>query len=166
MPVGQTQQFNATVYNDPSGSGVTWRMTGCAGGASACGNIVDSSIAVASFAAPNMLPPAGQSVTITATSITDNTKFASAVVTFVNGSIRFSSGANVEAGSAPVGVAVADFDGDGKLDLAVADNGDPRRRRSRRGKYLTRTGRWDIRGRRKISCWSKPEFDCSGRFQP
>ena len=125
MPVGQTQQFNATVYNDPSGSGVTWMMTGCAGGASACGNIVDSSIAVAWFAAPNTLPPAGQSVTVTATSIADNTKFASAVVTFVNGSIRFSSGANVEAGTAPVGVVVADFDGDGKLDLAVADNGNP-----------------------------------------
>src|SRR5207247_1493153 len=34
-----SQDFTATVANDPSHSGVTWRITGCSGGALVCGSL-------------------------------------------------------------------------------------------------------------------------------
>lgn len=122
--VGEIQEFIATVNNDASGSGVTWALSGCAGDQSICGNISDSSSGNAVYAAPTKLSQPPVNATLTATLIADPTKSASAVITFNGGLIGFSSPNNFAAGNAPVGVATGDFNGDGKLDLVVADNGD------------------------------------------
>ena len=126
MKVGETQWFFATVAHDSSGSGVTWTMSGCSTGVSACGQIADFSDANLIYAAPGSASQPEPQVTITATSIVDTTKSASAIITFTTGAIAFSAlPSEFPAGNAPVGVVAADFNGDGKLDLAVADNGDP-----------------------------------------
>jgi hypothetical protein len=123
--VNQTQQFIANVANDPTSSGVSWKLSGCPAGTSDCGNISDSSIANAMYTAPAVLPPPNTTVVITATSIADPSKSASAAITFVSGTLQFSAPTSFPAGVAPTGVVSADFDGDGKLDLAVVDNGNP-----------------------------------------
>src|SRR2546430_16616568 len=35
----RSQDFTATVTNDPSNSGVTWSITGCSGGPGVCGSL-------------------------------------------------------------------------------------------------------------------------------
>jgi len=122
--VGEIQEFNATANNDASGSGVTWALSGCSGDPSICGNLSDSSVGEAWYAAPTKLSQPPVNATLTAASIADPTKSASAVITFNGGLIGFSSANNFAAGNAPIGVATGDFNGDGKLDLAAADNGD------------------------------------------
>src|SRR5207249_745019 len=66
------QDFTATVTNDPSNSGVTWSITGCSGGAAACGSLTNVTNTSATYTAPATVPPAGPGVT--ATSVTDNSK--------------------------------------------------------------------------------------------
>jgi hypothetical protein len=61
-------------------------------------------------------------VSVIATSVTNPTKSASALVTI--SPINFKS-QNYPACNAPTAVAVGDFNGDGKLDVAVADYGNP-----------------------------------------
>lgn len=118
--------FEATVQNDYTGTGITWNIQGCSGDASICGTFSGTGCSVpyvcgTGYLAPASVPPGGK-VTVVATSIQDPTKSVSA--TAVVSPINFSSTAYV-AGNAPESVVVADFNGDGKLDLAVADNGDP-----------------------------------------
>ncbi len=88
-----------------------------------CGQIVDSSQENAFYTAPASPSLPEPQVTITATSVADKTKSVSATVTFVAGTMGFSTSTNFPAGNAPVGVVAADFNGDGKADLAVADSG-------------------------------------------
>jgi hypothetical protein len=81
LATGATANVSATVLNDSAGKGVTWSCTPAA----ACGTFNPTSTASGAatvFTAP-ATAPAGGSVTITATSTTDGTKFASAVVTFL-----------------------------------------------------------------------------------
>ena len=115
-----TVHFGAGVRFDPNNAGVTWSISGCTGGATVCGsiNITNSG---ADYVAPATVPPGGM-VTVTATSVTDPTKSASATVTINR--INFTS-RSFPAGNTPNGVVVADFNGDGKLDVAVADYGNP-----------------------------------------
>ncbi|MGH7514823.1 MAG: hypothetical protein ACREOQ_18100 [Gemmatimonadales bacterium] len=80
--VNTTQDFTAVVTNDATGTGVTWSVTGSCSDA-ACGSIAPvttASGATATYTAPATVPnPAG--VRVTATSIADNSRFATATVT-------------------------------------------------------------------------------------
>jgi hypothetical protein len=76
--------FTAFVTNDSANAGVTWTVT--CGSAGACGSFAATSTAsgvAADFSAPAAIP-SGNTVTITATSVTDSTKKATAVLTIAN----------------------------------------------------------------------------------
>ncbi len=74
ISTGLTQQFGATVSGSTD-TGVTWSVNGIQGGGSSTGTIS----AVGLYTAPTSVPPGG-SVTVTAQSVTDSSKSASAVV--------------------------------------------------------------------------------------
>jgi hypothetical protein len=69
LTLSQSLPFTATVQNDVSSAGVTWSTTGG-------GSFSTTSTTAASYVAPN----AAGSVTVTATSISDPSKFASATI--------------------------------------------------------------------------------------
>jgi len=121
VEVGGAQPFDVVVSNDPSASGVTWSITGCAGGSSACGVMATGSTGSV-YAAPSRPALAQTSSVVTATSIADTGKSASALVTILPAALNFST-QSYPAGTAPAAVARADFNGDGKLDAVVADSG-------------------------------------------
>jgi len=75
-----TQQFTATVGNDPANQGVTWTVS-CS--PAPCGSVAPTSTAsgaATTYTAP-ALSPNNLTVTVTATSVTDPTKAGSATVT-------------------------------------------------------------------------------------
>jgi hypothetical protein len=79
--VSQYQQFFAEVQNDTQNKGVTWSLAQSGSACtSACGAIAASSNQNAVYAAPAGVPNPS-SVTITATSVADNTQYASATIT-------------------------------------------------------------------------------------
>jgi len=129
VPIGGLIDFVATLNNGSAGFGVSWNIAGCT--SEPCGSIVNiifianGQQVTATYAAPSTPQTAqpGNQVTVKVTSIEDNTKSASATVTLTPAPMNFST-QNFPAGNSPVAVAIADFNGDGKLDLAVADNGD------------------------------------------
>jgi Tol biopolymer transport system component len=90
---GGSQDFTATVANDPSARGVTWTISGCAGGAAACGSLTNVTSTTATYAAPATPPPG--SLGVTATSVADNTKLFTASVAVITldaaGRIAFTS---------------------------------------------------------------------------
>lgn len=104
---------------------LTWSIAGCTGGVASCGSLLLSSTqgncgyCYNGYTAPAAVPPGGQ-VSVVATSTTDPT--ISATATVVVSPINFAP-TTYPAGNTPDDVVVADFNGDGKLDLAVADNG-------------------------------------------
>jgi Neuraminidase (sialidase) len=84
IPVNATQQFTATLQNDPSNKGVTWALTqDGASCSSECGTLSATSSASGTpttYTAPATVP-VNPSVTLTAASTADPTKSASATVT-------------------------------------------------------------------------------------
>lgn len=78
VPAGGTQQFTATVRNDPTNNGVTWSLTGCSGGPTVCGSLTNVTNSTAIYAAPATIPPG--SLGIKAASVTDNTKVFTSIV--------------------------------------------------------------------------------------
>src|SRR5439155_903234 len=72
-----SQDFTATVTNDPSNSGVTWSITGCSGDASVCGSLSNMTSTRATYTAPTTAPPA---LGVTATAVKDNSKSFTATV--------------------------------------------------------------------------------------
>src|SRR5437879_12400226 len=52
-----SQDFTATVTNDPSNSGVTWSITGCSAGPAACGSLSNVTSTTATYTAPPTVPP-------------------------------------------------------------------------------------------------------------
>ena len=88
-----SQDFTATVANDPSNSGVTWSITGCTGGPGVCGSLSKVTSSTAAYTAPATVPPSG--LGITATAVADNTKSFTASVTITaisaSGQIAFIS---------------------------------------------------------------------------
>src|SRR5438552_101613 len=83
LPAGGTQDFTATVDNDPAAKGVSWTVTGGGCSGELCGSITPNSSAsgaAVTYTSPATVP-SPTVVTITATSLTDITKFVSATVT-------------------------------------------------------------------------------------
>src|SRR5262249_17162202 len=68
----QTQQFTASVTNDPQSRGVTWSVDGVAGGNASVGTISSNGL----YTPPSSAGPH----TVTATSVADNSKTATATV--------------------------------------------------------------------------------------
>jgi hypothetical protein len=124
LQVSTTLLIAATASYDPRNGGVTWSIGGCTGGASVCGSLENTSSSGATYAAPATIPP-GTKVSVVARSVSDTTKSASATISIiVLPTLNFVS-QNYAAGNSPDGIVLADFNGDGKLDVAVADYGDP-----------------------------------------
>ena len=91
LPKGQTQDFIATVADDPANKGVTWTVTRdnsvCLSG---CGSVSPSSTAsgaTAIYTAPPAVP-ANPVISLIATSVEDTTKTASASVTLTVGQVK------------------------------------------------------------------------------
>jgi hypothetical protein len=87
VPLGTAVQVTATVTNDAGGRGVTWSVSalGCLG--PSCGTIgpvTTASGVAATYTAPGAVPTPA-TVTLTATSIADPTKTASAMITITGG---------------------------------------------------------------------------------
>jgi hypothetical protein len=87
--------FTAFVANDSANAGVTWTVT--CGSTGACGSL--SAVATASgttndFSAPGAIPT-GNTVTVTATSVTDATKSASAKITITTANTTLANGTYV-----------------------------------------------------------------------
>jgi hypothetical protein len=80
VAAGTTQSFTASLQNDPSSLGVTWSLSGAGCTGVACGTLSSMTPASVIYTAPNPAPnPA--TVSVVATSVTDNTKSATASVT-------------------------------------------------------------------------------------
>lgn len=91
IPINATQQFAATVKNDPTNAGVNWTLTqngtNCA---PTCGTISPASTASGApttFTSPATLPT-NASVTINASAAADATKTATATITLTNGTVK------------------------------------------------------------------------------
>ncbi len=83
LVAGTTANITAVVTNDSKNAGVTWSVT-C--GVSACGGFSSTSTAsgtATTYTAPTT-PPPSPGVNVTATSVTDTTKFASATIAITN----------------------------------------------------------------------------------
>jgi len=88
---GRSQNFLASVANDPGFSGVTWSVTGCTGDASTCGTLTVGADTLnsnllnthATYTAPQGVPPGPLGVM--ATSVADPTKSFTASVAIVAG---------------------------------------------------------------------------------
>ncbi len=87
VPAGYgTQGFTAQLTNDVQGKGVSWTLSGAGCGGAACGTLSSvTSTSVTYTAPPNVPNPA--TVTLTATSVADTTKTATASITVVPGSL-------------------------------------------------------------------------------
>ena len=100
-----TQQFSATVTNDPQNNGVTWNLSGAGCSGSACGtlsaNLSDSGVAITYTAPPGVPTPA--TVILTATSVSDTTRSSFATI-------------SVSPGATPTGTTFTEsFDGGSTL---------------------------------------------------
>src|SRR5207247_2153965 len=73
-----SQDFTATVANDPSHSGVTWSITRCSGGALVCGSLSNVTSTAVTYTAPTTVPPGALGVT--AAAVSDNSKSVTARV--------------------------------------------------------------------------------------
>ncbi len=85
LSTGADVDVAATVTNDPTHAGVNWTVS-C--GSDQCGSFITAnpvaSASPATYQAPDSIPT-GDTVTLTATSVTDNTKSVSAIVTVQEG---------------------------------------------------------------------------------
>ena len=91
MPLNVSQEFAATVSNDPSANGVIWTLsqdgTPCTAG---CGSVSPSPTAngaVTTYTAPALVP-ANPAVSLTAASVTDPSASVTAQVTVTAGSVK------------------------------------------------------------------------------
>src|SRR5207302_4869955 len=84
VTVTASQQFSATVANDPSSKGVSWTLTQsgtpCSPGCGTISPVNTASGAATTYTAPSAVPTPAQ-VTVTAISVADTTKSATATAT-------------------------------------------------------------------------------------
>jgi dienelactone hydrolase len=91
IPLNQSQQFAATVANDPKKQGIGWSLTQAGTACTpACGTLSLATTASASpvtYSAPATLPTSDV-VTLTASSLTDTTKVSTATITLSNATVQ------------------------------------------------------------------------------
>jgi dienelactone hydrolase len=91
IPLNQSQQFVATVANDPKNQGVGWSLTQTGIACSpACGTLslaTTPSANPVTYSAPATLPTSAV-VTLTASSVTDSTKTAAVTITLSSGTVQ------------------------------------------------------------------------------
>src|SRR5256884_29962 len=118
-----SQDFTATVTNDPSNGGVTWSITACSGDASVCGSLGNMTSTRATYTAPTTAPPA---LGVTATAVKDNSKSFTATVAITAiapaGQIAFTSNRD---GQNEIYVMNADGSGAGRLTNNPANDFSP-----------------------------------------
>ncbi len=87
LPTGYgTQAFTATVSNDFQNRGATWALSGAGCSGSTCGTLSNVTTTSVTYTAPTSVPSPA-TVTLTATSIGDPTKSASAAITVTQGAL-------------------------------------------------------------------------------
>ena len=90
IPVNIAQTFTSTIANDPANAGVNWILTqNSTACTAACGTVSPATTAsgtATTYTAPPSLPANGP-VTLTATSVSDNTKSVSATITISTGTV-------------------------------------------------------------------------------
>jgi len=85
IPTGYgTQTFSGSIANDFQNKGITWSLSGAGCTGNACGTFTLGANSTFSYAAPLTMPSPAV-VTLTATSVADNTKSDSATITIVQG---------------------------------------------------------------------------------
>ena len=97
VEAGATQTFTATVQSDPANKGVTWSISPTSG----AGTLSNASRTSVTYTAPASAPASDLNVTITATSVTNATRSAAAMVTVPALSVFVDpSSATIDAGHA------------------------------------------------------------------
>ena len=92
MNVNSTAPFTAVVTNDPQNAGVNWSV---ACGSAPCGSFITQNPVGSGSAASYQAPPSLNTVTLTATSVTDSTKSASATVSITQPATPLTDGTYV-----------------------------------------------------------------------
>ncbi|HVC00113.1 MAG TPA: hypothetical protein VNJ12_12385 [Candidatus Dormibacteraeota bacterium] len=96
--INGTQNFTATISNDPTTAGVNWTLTWngspCTT-ASTCGALSGQTATAVTYTAPATVPSPA-TVTVTATSVTDTSKTASATITVTTSFIAACNGSGSE----------------------------------------------------------------------
>ncbi len=101
VQVSQSTGFTATVQNDAANKGVSWTLGGAGCTGAACGTLTNVTTTSVTYAAPPTAPSPA-TVTLKATSITDNSKSASATITITTTPAPISVAMNPTAASVQV----------------------------------------------------------------
>jgi len=84
-----TQNFTAQLTNDVQNKGVTWTLSGAGCSGSTCGTLINATSTSVTYNGPSTIPTPA-TVMLTATSVTDNTKFSNATITVIQGPLTVS----------------------------------------------------------------------------
>ena len=84
-----TQNFTASLQNDSQNKGVTWALSGAGCSGATCGTLSNVTTTSVTYTAPTAVPSPA-TVALTAKSVADTTKTASATITVISGSITVS----------------------------------------------------------------------------
>jgi hypothetical protein len=91
IPVNASEQYSSTVNNDPANKGAAWTVTQNGSTCSpACGTVSPANTlngTPATYTAPATIP-VSPAVTLTATSVEDNTKSANTAITLSTGTVE------------------------------------------------------------------------------